>query len=58
MGQDENTNPFNGNETPVFETPTPEPTPAEPVAETPAPAPETPAPIPVTTPGQVPESVS
>ena len=50
MGQDENTNPFNGNETPVFETPTPTPAP-----EAPAPAP---APIPVTKPGQVSESVS
>lgn len=67
MGQDENTNPFNGNETPVFETPTPTPAPAPapeaPVAPAPAPtpvaeAPAAPAPIPVTKPGQVSESVS
>ncbi len=70
MGQDENTNPFNGNETPVFETPTPTPAPAPtleaPVAPAPTleptPAPEAPAPapapIPVTKPGQVSESVS
>lgn len=53
MGQDENTNPFNGNETPVFETPTPTPAPEAPVAPAPAPTP-----IPVTKPGQVSESVS
>ena len=63
MGQDENTNPFNGNETPVFETPTPTPAPEAPVAPAPAPAPvaeapAAPAPIPVTKPGQVSESVS
>ncbi len=74
MGQDENTNPFNGNETPVFETPTPAPAPEAPVAPAPAPestptteapaptlvaeAPAAPASIPVTKPGQVSESVS